>query len=160
MSTLEITKLVNIIDQFVRQGGVEGANKHMTVSGFIGGVIGSQLQMPSEPVKNRRIYYQDVVYPVASNYLNQINEAHLIDLEIALESAYLIWIDRYALVHTTRVDSAALMFRLLSVSSTTETRLDAQRLEALAQGLSAEEKPVMDSIFLELLKQLQDNSGE
>lgn len=160
MSTLEITKLVNTIDQFVRESGGEGVNKHMTVSGFIGGIIGSQLQVPSESVKNTRIYYQDIVYPVVSNYLNQINEAHIIDLEIAFESAYLIWLDRYKLVHMARVDASAMLFRLLTLSSLTHTRLDEQRLSALSEVLTATEKPIMDSIFLELLKQLQGNSGE
>ena len=160
MSTLEITKLVNMIDQLVRDTGTDGANKHLTLSGFIGGVIGSQLPLPSSPVKNSRIYYQDAVYPVSSNYISQINEAHIVDVDLALESAYLIWMDRYNLVHNTRVDAVAMMFRLHACVTMSESRLDAQRIHALTQVLSEGDVPTMNSIFLELLKQLQGDSGE
>lgn len=160
MSTLEITKLVNRIDQYVRETGEEGSNKHLTVSGFIGGVIGSQLPLPSSPVTNSRIHYQDYVYPVAADYISQINEAHLLDIELSLESAYLIWLDRYKLVHSTRVDCVAMMFRLHTVVTTNETRLDAQRVHALTQVLDSADHSIMNSILLELITQLKVDSGE
>ena len=155
MSNLEITKLVNTIDQMVRNTEGADTNKHMTISGFIGGVIGSQLPLPSSPVKNSRIHYQDQVYPLAADYIGQINEAHYIDVELALETSYLIWLDRYKLVHSTRVDAVAMMYRLHVVATTCETRLDAQRIDSITRVLGEQEVTQMNTIMLDLMKQLQ-----
>lgn len=155
MSILEVTKLVNTISEYVRNAECDASERHTSVSAIVGGVIGTQVQMPSSAVKNSRLHYQEQVYPVVAGQLNQINEAHPIDLEVALECAYLIWLDRYKLVHATRVDVVDMVYRLNCVNTFHDSKLDNGRKEGLSRVLEANEIPLMNNVFLELLKQLQ-----
>lgn len=160
MSILEVTKLVNHISEFTRNASGDASERHISVSSIIGAVIGTQLPITSSPVKNSRLHYQEYIYPVAGNYINQINEAYNIDIDLALECAYLIWIDRYKLVHATRVDVTDLIYRLNCVSSLNQTTLDSNRIDGLSRVLSENDTAQMNSVFLELLKQLQTASEE
>lgn len=158
MSILEVTKLVNKISEFTRNASGDVSERHISVSSIIGGVIGTQLTIPSSAVKNARLYYQEQVYPVTAGYLNQINEAHPVDIDTALECAYLIWLDRYKLVHATRVDVTDMIYRLNCVTSFSNTDLDKTRIEGLSRVLSDNDVPLMNGVFLELIKQLQNTS--
>lgn len=155
MSILEITKLVNKINDFTTNASGDIVDRNVSVASIVGGVIGTQLPLPSSPVKNRRLHYQDQVYPIVANYISEINEAYSIDIEIALECAYLIWVDRYTLVHATRIDVTDMIYRLNCVSSFQSTTLDLKRVDGLSRVLDSNDAKLMNSVFFELIKQIQ-----
>lgn len=155
MSILEITKLVNKINEFTANASGDVVDRNVSVASIVGGVIGTQLPLPSSPVKNRRLHYQDQVYPIVANYISEINEAYPIDIEIALECAYLIWVDRYTLVHATRIDVTDMIYRLNCVSSFQSTTLDLKRVDGLSRVLDSNDATLMNSVFFELIKQIQ-----
>lgn len=156
MSILEVAKLVTKISNFVSNASGDISERHVSVSSIVGGVIGTQLPMPTSAVKNSRLHYQEHVYPVTAEYVNQINEAHPVEVDVALECAYLIWLDRYKLVHAARIDVTDMVYRLNCVTSFNHTKLDSSRIEGLSRVLSVNDTTLMNGVFIELLKQLQD----
>lgn len=156
MIKFELAKIVNKINDFVSNASGDIASRNVSVSSVIGGVIGTQLPIPSSPVKNSRLHYQDQLYPVVADYVGQINESYPLDTDVALECAYLIWIDRYALVHSTRVDVTDLIYRLNCVTTFHRTTLDLDRISGLSRVLDENDSARMNSVFIELINQLKD----
>lgn len=159
MSILDVTKLVNKIEKFVRDSDADPRETHLSLSAVVGSVIGTQLAVPSSPVKNKRLHYQEHIYPTTSNYVNQINEAHAVDVDLALECAWMIWHDRYSVVHTTSINISDLIYRL-NCTTTNRTFVDTNLMDSAVRVLSATEIPLMQSVFSELFNQLQGPSEE
>lgn len=155
MSMLNITRIVSKINEFTSKASGDITERNTSVASVIGGVIGTQLQIPSAAVKNSRLHYQDTIYPVAAGYISEINEAYPIDIDVALECAYLIWLDRYKLVHTTRIDVADMIYRLNCVSTLNSTTLDLNRVNGLSRVLDENDTKLMNSVFFELVKEIQ-----
>lgn len=155
MSSLKITKLIAQINEFTDKASGDIQQRNTSVASVVGGVIGTQLTIPSTAVKNTRLYYQDQIYPVVADYINQINESYPIDIDVALECAYLIWVDRYKMVHVTRVDVTDMIFRLNCSSVFIGSSLDLARVEGLSRVLDNNDTKLMNGVFLELMNQIQ-----
>lgn len=156
MSQLQITKLVNHIHQYVKNNTGDIIERYSSVSAIIGAVIGTQLVVPSVKSSNQRLHYQNELYPVAAKYISEINEAYDLDVDFALECAYLTWLDRYNVVHVPKVSVTLALSRLTDISSETSTSFDTKRLAALKEFVSAEPTSTLNNVFLELLNQLKE----
>jgi len=156
----EIAKIVDSINKFVANASGDLADRNLSVSSVIGGVIGTQLTIPSSPVKNMRLYYQEQLYPITADYIGQINETFPIDVDVALECAYLLWVDRYKLVHSTRVDVTDLIYRLNCVTTLHKTNLDLSRISGLSRVLDENDAQLMNKVFMELITQLNSSAED
>ena len=155
MSMLNITRIVSKINEFTSKASGDITERNVSVASIVGGVIGTQLPIPSSPVKNTRLHYQTSVYPTAAGYITEINEAYPLDVDVSLECAYLIWLDRYKLVHATRIDVADMIYRLNCVTTFNNTTLDLNRVSGLSRVLDANDTKLMNSVFFELVSEIQ-----
>lgn len=160
MSILQVTKLVNKIDLYIRANTGDLHNRHQTISALLGTVIGIKLAIPAEASKNVKIHYHERVYMGVVDALNQINEAHPIDLDIALQSAYYTWLDRYKIVHPSYLNVGDVMTRLAYVQSTTKTQSELVMTEKVNTLFSQEDGEALSVIINELATELNNRDED
>lgn len=160
MSMLEVTKLVNKIDVYLRENTADVSLRYEAVSSLIGCVIGTQLTIPATPVKNVRIHYHEQVYMIVTEYLDTINEAHPVDIDVALEVAYLTWLDRYRIVHPSNMTMSEVILRLDSTPREHKTTKESESSSTIAGYFRQNKSATLDSIVHELLAQLRKNDEE
>lgn len=157
MSNLNITKLINQISRYVKNSTGDITDRHSAVSSIVGAVIGTHLTVPVAKVVNPRMHYQSESYPTASNWLNQINESYDLDLDLALECAYLTWLDRYKVVHAPIINAAFILKRLCQTEPSVNSSFDNKRLHAISNFVSENESGELNAILLELITQLKED---
>lgn len=160
MSIIEITKLVDSIDAYVRDNTAETSDRHEAISSLIGCVIGTQISIPSSPVKNMRIHYHDQLYMQAAEIINTINEAHPVDVELALEATYLTWYDRYKIVHSSNVTVSEIISRISVMTYNGKTTHDQDVFSKINSYFNSQHSEGLSRIVSELVSQLRINDGE
>lgn len=160
MSLLQVTTLVNKIDEYVRYNTVDVEARHNTVSTIIGCALGTQMPIPSTKVKNVRIHYNDQIYVALVKTLDVINEAHSIAIDVALQTAYLTWMDRYRIVHPGVVNIKDITSRLSALSDVGKSEKDIAMLDDLVLQVNANDVDSLNVIVSELLNQLSDKDSE
>lgn len=160
MSLIQVTKLVNQIDLYVRANTGDLHNRHQTISALLGTVIGIKLAIPAEAVKNVKIHYHERVYMSVVDTLNQINEAHPIDLDVAMQSAYYTWLDRYKIVHPAYLNVGDVMSRLAYVQSNTKTQAELTLTNKVTTLFSQEDGAALSVIINELVTELNNRDED
>lgn len=160
MSLLEVTKLVNKLDVYLRENTTDAVVRHEAISSLIGCVIGTQLTIPSSPVKNVRIHYHDQLYMIVTGYVDSINEAHPISVDVVLEMAYLTWLDRYKIVHPSNLKVSDIIHRLSYTPSEHKTQKEFESMNMVSSYFRENHSSALDVIVHELLTQLRTNDEE
>lgn len=160
MSIIEVTKLVNHIDSYIRENTATTSVRHEAISTLLGCVIGTQLSIPSVAVKNVRIHYHDQIYMAAVDIVNTINEAHPIDVDLALEATYLTWYDRYKIVHPSNITVQEVISRIGVMSYSGRTTHDQDIISQVNNHFMSENSSELNAVVSELLTQLRINDGE
>lgn len=160
MSIIKVTQLVNNIDAYVRANTTDLQERYRLVSSVIGAAIGTQLSIPSTKVNNSRIYYHDTHYHVVTRYINDINEAYPIDVDVALNQAFNTWTGRYRFVHPSFVDTMDLLTRFSDLSSRPVTDHDVADNSNIVSLFRTQDAPVLNNIINDLVTQLKDNNED
>lgn len=126
MVNFDITRLVTQLEQYITNNDVidvQSAHKRKQwLAAVIGAVVALNAELPSARVINPRLYYSETVYGGIADYLNTINESYAIDIDAALNAAYLVWMERYSLVYPSVLKAKEILNRI-SESSYTHGKL-------------------------------------
>lgn len=160
MSIIKVTQLVNNIDAYVRENTADLSERYRLVSAVIGAAIATQLSIPSTKVTNSRIYYHDTHYLAVTKYINDINEAYPIDVEVALHQAFDIWNSRYRFVHPGYVNVSDVIARISDMSTHPVTDHDVKDAISIVSLFRTEDAPVLNNIINDLVTQLKDNNED
>lgn len=160
MSIIKVTQIVSNIDTYVRENTSDLTERYRLVSAIIGAAIATQLSIPSTKVTNARIYYHDTHYHAVTTYINEINEAYPIDIEVALHQAFDVWVERYKFVHPSFVNTANVLARLSEMSTLPVTDHDLTDKKSLAAVFSTDDSITLNNLINDLVSQLKDNSED
>ena len=160
MSIIKVTQLVNNIDTYVRKNTEDLTERYRLVSAVIGAAIAIQLSIPSTKVTNARIYYHDTHYLAVTKYINEINEAYPIDIDVALHQAFDVWTNRYRFVHPSFVSIMDVIARISDTATHPVTDHDLQDVRSIASLFRTEDAPVLNNIINDLVGQLKDNNED
>ena len=160
MSIIKVTQLVNNIDAYVRENTADLSERYHLVSAVIGAAIATQLSIPSTKVTNSRIYYHDTHYLAVTKYINDINEAYPIDVEVALHQAFDVWTNRYRFVHPAFVNTVDILARFSDLSTRPVSDHDVENAASIANLFRTQDAPVLNNIINDLVTQLKDNNED
>lgn len=160
MSLLQVTTLVNKIDEYVRYNTVDVEARNNSVSAIIGCALATQMPIPSTKVKNVRLHYNDQIYVSLVETLDIINEAHPISIDVALQIAYSTWMDRYRIVHPSVVNMRDITSRLNELATTPKSEKDIAMFDDLLLQVNGDDSDRLNVIVAELLNQLSNEDSE
>lgn len=157
MTNLDITKLITRIERVITNNSNSDfrslEDRRKAVAILIGGSIAFNLPLPSEPVGNIKSYYATMASALVTEILSKINESYILEYDLADEAAFLIWLDRYKLVHRPHVNAVNLIKRVLDVAHETKNEHEVTIISQLEQSLQAidyEEAEALNNLFVSI----------
>lgn len=160
MSDLKLTTLVTSLDRAIRN--TDEANvatvdqRRETIALVIGGIIGSWMPIPGTQAQSKELYYVTHVYPGVSSVLNTLIEAFSFDINLTLEAAKAIWLERYSYVHDKTCDVSCILERISHSVNTASTEMDIERFNSITRILSGSQKQDLDLIVSNLRNYLSE----
>lgn len=102
MTDINLTLLINSIDKLITQATEQteiNVSRKDMASTVVGMVLGSMLQLPTEKPTNKKVYYTANILPKVQSTINSIIETVVLDIDVVMETAYLVWSSRYELLY-------------------------------------------------------------
>lgn len=160
MSDLKLTSLVTSLEKAIRN--TDEANvatvdqRRETIALVIGGIIGSWMPIPGTQAQSKELYYVTHVYPSVTTVLNALIEVFNFDINLTLEAARAIWLERYSYVHDKTCDVSCILERLTYNVNTMGSGMDIDRFNSIARVLSGSQKEDLNLIVSNLRNYLSE----
>lgn len=160
MSDLKLTSLVTSLEKAIRN--TDEANvatvdqRRETIALVIGGIIGSWMPIPGTQAQSKELYYVTHVYPSVTTVLNALIEVFNFDINLTLETARAIWLERYSYVHDKTCDVSCILERLTYNVNTMGSGMDIDRFNSIARVLSGSQKEDLNLIVSNLRNYLSE----
>lgn len=141
---LDVIRVFNKLEKQTHNAGLGLGNKphaRNLCSIYLGVLIGKTTPIPAERFKESpALTYGRIYKPETIAKVGAVNEAYPLDIDLAINTAYLVWLERYEIVHGRRYSIGEAIDLLLRDNAKAEKDVDFAQSLSLLKSIPGVEK--------------------